>query len=434
MSQKMVHIRDPIHGTIYASYEELQIIDSPFFQRLRNIKQLAFVEQAFPGATHTRYSHSLGVMYMAAQVFDTIFSSSDIISASEKIRFRQIVRLAALLHDIGHAPFSHTTEKVMPQVKLLGISEWTQKNSERQATHEDYTIKIILHSDITQRINDTFASLDINAEMIAMVLFSPFLRNQDAFVVEKINFLPLLQQIVSSELDSDRMDYLKRDSFFCGVKYGQFDSEWLIHSLSYTIQNNIAYLTLDRRGIFAFEDFLLSRHHMFLSVYYHHRTVCFDNMLINFFSENPNYLLFNGELKEYLHLDDISLVMLLREHSSHWAKRITGKDRIAMAPYKMIFESAENEDQSDISFLSKVETLKEKKIDFFIDTSLSRLSKYFLSKDKAHPLWVKEESGNFTSIETYANVFQRYKEGIRFNRIYCRPEDSKKAKELLHSK
>src|SRR5436305_10718159 len=113
-----MHIRDPIHGAIEITADERALVDSPQYQRLRNVKQLGFADLAFPGATHTRYAHGLGAMQVATRVFDTLAARLSL-EKSEHNRFRQTLRLAVLFHDLGHAPLSHATERIMPQAKEL---------------------------------------------------------------------------------------------------------------------------------------------------------------------------------------------------------------------------------------------------------------------------------------------------------------------------
>ena len=126
-------------------------MDSRPFQRLRHIKQLGFSHLAFPGATHTRYAHSLGAMQMATTMAEKIIEPLNL-SSLENVRFRQMLRLAVLFHDIGHAPFSHVTERVMPSVADLKIGDWVN-NASRQATHEDYTVKLLVDSELTDLIH-----------------------------------------------------------------------------------------------------------------------------------------------------------------------------------------------------------------------------------------------------------------------------------------
>jgi len=137
-----VEVRDPVHGSIKVLDSEIEILEHPFFQRLRNIKQLGFSEFVFPGATHTRYIHSIGVMDIASKVFDALFRDHD--KNPELTKLKETVRLGCLLHDIGHAPLSHTTEFVMPSVKDLKLPKNFIGNPDAQATHEDYTIKSII--------------------------------------------------------------------------------------------------------------------------------------------------------------------------------------------------------------------------------------------------------------------------------------------------
>ena len=146
-----MEVRDPLHGSVAISPEEVHVLTAPFFQRLRNIKQLGFSEYSFPGATHTRYLHSIGVMAIATKAFDQIFCSK--LGKMEFQRLRETLRMAALLHDIGHAPLSHSTESVMPplsEVALPARFSFIQgTNPHRQATHEDYTVKAIVDSSFT---------------------------------------------------------------------------------------------------------------------------------------------------------------------------------------------------------------------------------------------------------------------------------------------
>src|SRR5690606_31004738 len=140
-----MEIRDPIHGTLDISKNEIKILDTPAFQRLRMIKQLGFSEFSYPGASHSRYIHSLGVSYLSGVAFDFIFKNYTFSSNEVRRNFRQVLRLGALLHDIGHGPLSHTTEEVMPDLKDLAVSVYKDKPN-RKANHEDYTIKFILDS------------------------------------------------------------------------------------------------------------------------------------------------------------------------------------------------------------------------------------------------------------------------------------------------
>ena len=261
-----VSIRDPIHGSVSLSPNELRIVDHPVFQRLRGIKQLGFTDQAFPGATHTRYAHSIGAMHVASRMFDAIFPKSKTpLSGETHERLRQTLRLGLLLHDLGHAPGSHASEFAMPMLSKLELPDG-YSSAERRATHEDYTVKLLIHSPLTEVITNRFEHLGIDARDIAHLVTGAFPERSHRFVCDGVDYFPVLTQLVSGEMDADRMDYLQRDSFFTGVAYGKYDQTWLLENLSYHLDSDQAHLALDVRALFAFEDFLLSRYHMFVSV------------------------------------------------------------------------------------------------------------------------------------------------------------------------
>ncbi len=147
-----MRIRDPIHGTIPVSDPEKAIIDSRHYQRLRHIRQLGFGDLAFPGATHTRHAHSLGAMHVASRLFDAVASSAEL-PEDVRARFCAAVRLAVLCHDLGHMPLSHASERIAPPRASLKLPAWLDATAEGpQATHEDFTAKILLDSSLTPLI------------------------------------------------------------------------------------------------------------------------------------------------------------------------------------------------------------------------------------------------------------------------------------------
>lgn len=247
-----MEIRDPIHGSIFLSDCEEAIIESVEFQRLREIKQLGFSEFSFPGATHNRFLHSIGVSHISGQIFDHIFRAYPFQRPQNKNRFKTLVKLASLLHDIGHGPLSHTTEEVMPLLSDLKINAYTHQ-ANRRANHEDYTIKFVTQSNIAKIITQYHP--EINPYDVACLIDRNLECDPAVFIDGKINYRILLSQIVSSELDADRMDYLERDSFYCGISYGNIDRDWLIQNLTLHIQDYKAYLALNRRALYSFDDF-----------------------------------------------------------------------------------------------------------------------------------------------------------------------------------
>src|SRR5436305_4325460 len=164
-----MHIRDPIHGAIELTPDERALIDSPQYQRLRNVKQLGFADLAFPGATHTRYAHGLGAMAMATKLFDAVAPQLQL-EPADRERFRQTLRLAVLFHDLGHPPLSHATERIMPPVSQLKVPEWAREPGERRADHEDYTLKLVLDSGLASEIRHRMAGKGIEPAHVAALI------------------------------------------------------------------------------------------------------------------------------------------------------------------------------------------------------------------------------------------------------------------------
>lgn len=407
MKQEHFQIRDPLHGSIFISAKERAVIDSPAFQRLRNIKQLGFADFAFPCASHSRYVHSLGAMHIATQMFERAVDKEGI-DIKDWLMMRQSVRLAALLHDIGHPPLSHTTEMLMPKVKKL----FRQNDCDAQATHEHFTQKIILDSSFTHVLENNFNDMGISPKMISTLLSSEDKNN--IFTIKGVSYLPLLRQIISSEIDADRMDYLLRDSFFCGVNYGKFDQQWLINNLmTVQIDNNI-YLGFRARAIFAFEDFLLSRYHMFASVYLHHTPVVMEKMLGRFYEECPHEFSLTHDIEKYLTISDLDLWQCLRVSHNQWAKRITN-----CKPYLLVHEcfiTTNNSHEESERYTQIVDTLKNNGIDVITSKSKSILSKYF-GQDES-PLLVVGEGGKFKPLEQSSSVFIKYQKPAEIFRVF----------------
>ncbi len=322
-------IRDPLHKSIELSEPEMAMLRDPVYQRLRGIKQIGFAEIPYPGATHTRYLHSIGVGAVATRMWRSLQRYLPL-DPQDAAQFLRIVRAAAMLHDVGHAPLSHTTESMMPPQKDLDLPSWlTAEMPERQAHHEDYSLKIILDSPLHRHLE----AMDVPPVAVAQLISGIRLPHDTTFHRQGIDFFPMMRQIISSEIDADRMDYLLRDAFYCGVAYGQFDLDWLLQHLTPILHNQTAYLGLRSRALFTFEDFLLSRYHMFFSVYYHHASICYQEMLQRFFQEEPEAFPLPAELTAYLRTDDAELMTALRRSHNPWAQRITQHQ-----PYLRLFE------------------------------------------------------------------------------------------------
>ncbi|HZI59409.1 MAG TPA: HD domain-containing protein [Pyrinomonadaceae bacterium] len=228
--------RDPVHNIIRLQTDSdegelmMRLIDTGEFQRLRRIKQLGLGLYTYQGAEHSRFTHSLGAFHLMTRVLDRL-SDRYAISSADRIA----ARAAALLHDVGHGSFSHVMEKVL------------------SFHHERWTVDVILNE--SSEIGTLLRS------------HSPDLPAKVASIIEGTFQPAALAQLVSSQLDVDRMDYLLRDSLMTGAKYGIYDLEWIINALA--IDETADRIYVEARGVYAVEEYLQARYYMFRQVYFH---------------------------------------------------------------------------------------------------------------------------------------------------------------------
>lgn len=430
-----MEIKDPIHGSIALSDVEEAILETREFQRLRQIKQLGFAEYSFPGASHTRFLHSLGVMHLAGRAFDSIFSTFKFSSDAARSRLRRAVRLGALLHDIGHGPLSHTTEDVMPLVGELDIKAYAHRergyaiDPNRKATHEDYSIKMVTDSAVSKCLER--ASKDLSGLHVACLIDRGVKAPDDFFIDQDLDFRPILSQVVSSEMDVDRMDYLQRDAYFCGTNYGSIELDWLIGNLTFHEQRGKIYLSLNRRALYTFDDFLISRHHMYLMVYFHHKSIIFEEMLQRYLHSGECSYRLPADLEGYLRCSDFSLYEHLALQKNEWAKRISDR-----RPFRMLTEIHATEGSARPKKICDV--LKAEGIQTIHSSSATRLSKYHATQDQeAFPIFVVDEYDlreKPVPIEKVTRVFQKYEETRVIERIYVAPEMFVRAKKIVAEK
>lgn len=443
-SKILMQIRDPVHGPIDFDPSEAQVINHPWFQRLRQIRQLGFAELSFPGATHHRFLHSLGVVYVISRAFDSIFQPHKLEAAGLKIpgdqifNFRKLVRLAALLHDIGHGPLSHSCEALMPPVTQLQLpiqnslrlnsSLLTQKNDqwERQATHEDYTLKIILDSDLTSVLEKAYP--EINPYHAALLLQPHLVPRDNFFLAGGYDWRPILSQLISSELDCDRMDYLERDSYFCGTNYGKIDFQWLISQMLPFAESTekCVYLAVSKRALYTIDDFLLARHHMYLMVYYHHKSVIFEEFLNRYARESSGEFQLPAGLDTYMETTDQRLYQALQKSNNPWAKRII--DKKAM---KVLIELHFDEYDPYLDHLSQ--RLHQENIFHISLCSSAQLSRYGATR-KAWPIFVVDPYVWWQQpmrLEQATEIFKKYEKARNIYRIYVNPEDLQKCEKII---
>lgn len=429
-----MEIKDPIHGAIEVSGAEVAVLDSPEFQRLRAIKQLGFAEYSFPGATHNRYIHSVGVMHLAGRAFDSIFRGFQFSSPTARARLRQALRLGALLHDIGHGPLSHTTEEVMPLVGDLNIDAYKQRDARgpgafdpsRRATHEDYTIKYLTDSSLSRLIRESFS--DIDPMHVACLVDLNLKALDDFFVDHGLDFRPVLSQVISSEMDVDRMDYLERDAYFCGTNYGRVELGWLIGNLAAHERDGRMYLALNRRALYTFDDFLISRHHMYLMVYFHHKSIIYEEMLVRYLTSDECTYRLPASLESYIKCTDYSLYEHLASVGNRWAKLIAER-----RPYRMLIELHSTEETPRPENIKAA--LDAEGMDSILASSQTRLSKYHATQAQTtYPIYVVDQYDPMEKpvpIEQCTRIFQKYEETRRIERLYVSAENYQTARRLM---
>lgn len=412
-----MEIRDPVHGPIALTPVETAVIAEPLFQRLRHIKQLGFAELVFPGATHHRLLHSCGVLHLAGVAFDAVLADAPWLAADDRLRLRQTLRLAGLLHDIGHAPLSHSSEMLFPSIAALGLRDVDAGDPRAQARHEHFTVRLLLDSPLGDAIDRAGAAFGVRARHVAALLHDG-VRCQDApFHVAGRDLQPLLSTLCSGEVDVDRMDYLQRDSYYSGVSYGKFDADWLLGHLGrFEADDGNVWLSIKDRALYTFDHFLLSRMHMFLMVYFHPKVVCFDHMLRRFYEEEPSLRL-PMDPDAFATFDDGCIWQALRaaQRRSRWADGI-----VQGRSLPLVAERGWHGRDDDLDALEA--WLREAGIDHFRVTSDGALSKYGSRGVQARNIFVHIQprvgAGRHVPLGEATALFQRYADSTRMERTY----------------
>ena len=242
-------LKDPVHSYIHIHYEVIwNCLDSKEFQRLRRIRQLGGDFQVYPTAEHSRFSHSLGVYEIVRRMVTEVKSLCVELTEYDKV----CVMLAGLLHDVGHGPFSHAFEHITNH------------------SHEEYTAKIIL------------GNTELNAILRAV---SEKLPQDIVSIIQHTHENDILNQIVSGQLDADRMDYLLRDSYFTATSYGQFDLERILRTMRVRKTNEgRKVIVVKYTGIHSVEDYIMARYQMYWQVYYHPVARSYEAVFIQLFN------------------------------------------------------------------------------------------------------------------------------------------------------
>ncbi len=286
-------IRDPVHGYIFVTELERKLIDTSIFQRLHNIRQLAGAQLCYPGADHTRFGHSLGVMHLAGLLTERLVGQGYLDSDS-----LQEMRLAGLLHDIGHGPFSHIYEEI--SLKHLGKNQ------------EDLSTWLVLNSEV----KDILESEGYDVSRMSRLCVGKYEEASS----------PYINQIISGPVDVDKMDFLVRDSHFTGVEYGRVDTKRLLYSLE--VSNSS--LTVSDTALYALEAFLIARYEMFKAVYYHRTVRAAEVMLMRameYAHEELGLTTFKTS-EEFAVLDDYYVTTRLRMLKGSREKKLRSAHRL----------------------------------------------------------------------------------------------------------
>ena len=295
MVNKLKIINDPVHGFIKIPYEIIfDIMEHRCFQRLRRISQTGLLSLIFPGATHTRFHHAIGAMHLMFNALEILKQKGVKISTEEE----KGAMLAVLLHDVGHGPFSHALEKIL-------MDNWH---------HEKLSLLLM------EQLKEEFSGeLTIAIQMFQGKYHRKF-----------------FNQLISSQLDVDRLDYLKRDSFYTGVSEGNINTQRILSTLNVLDDE----LVLDEKGIYSIEHYLVARMFMYWQVYYHKAAVLAENLLIKIMnraktlvsqnvkveaSENLKYFLYressteatDEDIARFMELDDTDVLQAIKSWKNH---------------------------------------------------------------------------------------------------------------------
>ncbi|MCW3986603.1 MAG: HD domain-containing protein [Candidatus Bathyarchaeota archaeon] len=277
MGQRWGEIKDPVHGYVYINETEKDIVDSFPMQRLHRLRQLAGAEYVYPGANHTRFEHSIGTMYLAQRLTENS-NLSQYLSKEEA----QTIHFAALLHDVGHGPFSHVFEHLLE--KFL------------DKTHEEMTVWIVEKSELS----DILEKAGYDADAVAKLATGSLHLKGKMF----------MDQIIQSAVDVDKLDFIVRDSYHTGAEYGNVDVFRIINMLD-VLNDNIA---VDSGALSALESFILARIESFKSIYFHRVSRAAQIMLATAMEKAKDELdLINFKTpEEYLALDDYTVWTMLK--------------------------------------------------------------------------------------------------------------------------
>jgi uncharacterized protein len=296
-------LRDPIHGFVRTDPLEAALIATPPVQRLRSIHQLGLAHLVFPGAEHSRFGHALGAMALAGRVYDQLAAKGKgILPADPASLERRAVRAAALLHDVGHAPYSHSAEELF----------------EGGIDHEEMTRHLLALPEVEAAFERWGGGLE-PSRVVRLLAGGEGPEER------------LLAQIISGELDADKMDYLLRDSLFCGVRYGNYDLERLLDTILPLAdpEGGGWGLGVEEGGVHALEALVMARYYMFTQVYFNVTCKALELHLSEWLSEQGHR--WPSDPRGFLEEDDLTVLSAMRRSPSVHARAVVARDHYPLA-------------------------------------------------------------------------------------------------------
>lgn len=404
VDNKRYILRDPVHLDIEFPHKYFALVNTSEFQRLSRIKQLSCEYLVFPTASHTRFSHSIGTYHLMGQLIDhlgMILASYGIEVSDEQ---RELALCSALLHDIGHGPFSHTFEKI------FGLG-----------SHEDWTVKILTdeNSEIYRAICDNFS------ENFVSKLSSIFAKDPDEANDNEGNIMTLISQLISSQIDADRMDYLLRDSYFTSISNGNYDIKRIIKSLDVVCNEDGFKICVNEKYISSIEEYIMARYYMHKEAYQHPVKVQMEAILVKVFARAKELYLMDKPVfaddimmklfstdeltvSEYTSIDDYFMYYHIIKWKNHNDKILSHMCR-AFLDRKKYKRYRRNENMPELA-LALNENLYKKnreRIDWEKEYGYIKKSVSFGIYDKKKDnIWVKMKDGSIKDISEVSYVFK----------------------------
>lgn len=387
-AESMKRIFDPVHRFIELSTTEARLLDLPLMQRLRRLRQLGLAYLAFPSAEHSRFTHVLGALAMGTRAFDELARHGrDFFGDEADLAYqRRLVRAALLLHDVGHGPFSHSSEAV------LGIP------------HEMRTVELLALPELARGLAD----LEVDSrDVLGLILGDPQSR------------YPALRELVSGpNLDADRMDYLQRDAYFTGVATGRYDAEQLVASLRIFERGDRLAVGIDRRGVVALESFVMARYMMFASVYFHHTTRMFEHVLHEVLRELWPDARALDDIHEFLRWDDFRVLNELSGKESSAARAL--RDRVRVFALAWEFNA-----EKDLRTFEACEAALRKRFgedNVWSDSQAQLLHRLPFGGDDDRMVWVGGYGSGLVDARTVSDVIAKLSGRAYWRKLYVRRE------------